>query len=106
VQPHERSGQDIQWTRIIELELVPHPDQPRSEITEMAYGTCDGELRMKLRAATPWYILRKWSADCSPDDSLRSHEYRLWLRDHLALYGVKCAVPGYTKKTSGRKHIG
>ena len=28
VLPHEKSDQDIQWTRIVELELVPHPDQP------------------------------------------------------------------------------
>ena len=28
VAPHEMSDQDIQWTRIVELELVPHPDQP------------------------------------------------------------------------------
>ena len=28
---------------------------------------------------------------------LRGHEFRLWLKDHLALYGVKNAVlaPGY-----------
>jgi hypothetical protein len=91
------SDQDIQWTRIVELELVPHPDQPRPEITEMDYGMHDGVLRMKLRAATAGYILRKWSVDCSPDHSLRGHEFRLWLRDHLALYGVKNAVlaPGY-----------
>ena len=97
VQPHERSDQDIQWTRIVELELVPHPDQPRPEITEMDYRMDGGVLRMKLRAATAGYILRQWSVDCSPDHSLRGHEYRLWLRDHLALYGVKNAVlaPGY-----------
>jgi hypothetical protein len=91
------SDQDIQWTRIVELELVPHPDQPRPEITEMDYGMRDGVLRMKLRAATAGYILRKWSVDCSPDHSLRGYEFRLWLRDHLALYGVKNAVlaPGY-----------
>jgi hypothetical protein len=94
---HERSDQDIQWTRIVELELVPHPDQPRPEITEMDYGMQDGSLRMKLRAATAGYILRKWSVDCSPDHSLRGHEFRLWLKDPLALYGVKNAVlaPGY-----------
>ncbi|MEE9929640.1 helix-turn-helix transcriptional regulator [Microvirgula aerodenitrificans] len=94
---HEMSDQDIQWTRIVELELVPHPDQPRPEITEMDYGMRDGVLRMKLRAATAGYILRKWSVDCSPDHSLRGYEFRLWLRDHLALYGVKNAVlaPGY-----------
>ena len=98
VAPHELSDQDIQWTRIVELELVPHPDQPRPEITEMDYSMRDGVLRMKLRAATAGYILRKWSVDCSPDHSLRGHEYRLWLKDHLAIYGVRNAVlaPGYS----------
>jgi hypothetical protein len=97
VAPHEMSDQDIQWTRIVELELVPHPDQPRPEITEMDYGMQGGVLRIRLRAATAGYTLRKWSVDCSPDHSLRGHEYRLWLKDHLALYGVKNAVlaPGY-----------
>ena len=97
VAPHEASDQDIQWTRIVELELVPHPDQLRPEITEMDYGMRDGVLRMRLRAATAGYILRKWSVDCSPDHSLRGHEYRLWLKDHLAIYGVRNAVlaPGY-----------
>jgi hypothetical protein len=97
VRPNERSDQDIQWTRIVELELVPHPDQRRPEITEMDYQLDQGVLRMKLRAATAGYILRQLSVDCSPDHSLRGHEYRLWLRDHLALYGVKNALlaPGY-----------
>ncbi len=97
VAPHEMSDQDIQWTRIVELELVPHPDQPRPEITEMDYGMRGGVLRMNLRAATAGYVLRKWSVDCSPDHSLRGHEYRLWLKDHLAIYGVRNAVlaPGY-----------
>lgn len=97
VQAHERGDQDIQWTRIVELELIPHPDQPRSEVTEMDYGMRDGVLRMKLRAATAGYILRKWSVDSSPDHSLRGPEYRLWLKNPLALYGVRNAVlaPGY-----------
>jgi hypothetical protein len=94
---HERSDQDIQWTRIVELELIPHPDQPYPEITEMDYAMNNGVLPVKLRAATAGYTLRKWSVDCSPDHSLRGPEYRLWLKDHLALYGVKNAVlaPGY-----------
>lgn len=97
VQAHERGDQDIQWTRIVELELIPHPDQPRSEVAEMDYGMRDGVLRMKLRAATAGYILRKWSVDSSPDHSLRGPEYRLWLKNPLALYGVRNAVlaPGY-----------
>lgn len=99
--PHERADQDIQWTRIVELELIPHPDQLRPEITEMDYGMRDGVLRMRLRAATAGYTLRQWSVDCSPDHSLRGPEYRLWLKDHLALYGVKNAVlaPGYNATT-------
>lgn len=94
---YEMGDQDIQWTRIVELELVPHPDQPRPEITEMDYSMQGGVLRMKLRAATAGYILRQWSVDCTPDHSLRGHEYRLWLRNHLAIYGVRNAVlaPGY-----------
>lgn len=94
---HERSDQDIQWTRIVELELVPHPDQPYPEITEMDYAMSNGVLPVKLRAATAGYTLRKWSVDCTFDHSLRGPEYRLWLKDHLALYGVKNAVlaPGY-----------
>ena len=93
----ERSDQDIQWTRVVELELVPHPDQPRPEITEMDYRMTGGSLSLKLRAATAGYILRQWSVDCSADHRLRGPEFRLWLKDHLALYGVKNAVlaPGY-----------
>lgn len=99
VHAQERSDQDIQWTRIVELELVPHPDQPRPEITEMDYNMDGGFLKVNLRAATAGYILRHWSVDCSPDHSLRGHEHRLWLKDHLALYGVKNALlaPGYRR---------
>ena len=104
VLPHEKSDQDIQWTRIVELELVPHPDQPRPEIAEMDYGMTGGMEKMKLRAATAGYILRKWSVDCSAEHSLRGPEYRLWLKDHLALYGVKNAVlaPGYASLDAAR----
>jgi predicted DNA-binding transcriptional regulator YafY len=96
--PREKSDQDIQWTRIVELDLVPHPDQPHSEIAEMDYGMTDGKLKVKLRAATAGYILRKWSVDCSADHCLHGPEFRLWLKDHLALYGVKNAIlaPGYS----------
>lgn len=99
IQAAEKSDQDIQWTRIVELELVPHPDQPYPEIAEMDYPMVGGVLKMKLRAATAGYILRKWSVDCSPDHSLRGPEYRLWLRDPLSLYGVGSATlaPGYRK---------
>ncbi len=96
---HELAQEDIQWNRIVELELVPHPHQPRPEVTRLDYDMQDGTLPLKVRAATAGYVLRKWSVDCSPDHSLQGPEYRLWLKNPLALYGVKNAVlaPGYQK---------
>lgn len=97
IESHERSDQDIQWTRIVELDLVPHPGQPYPEITEMDYGMDDGVLKLKIRAAMAGYMLRKWNVDCSADHKLKGPEYRLWVRNPLALYGVKSAIlaPGY-----------
>jgi hypothetical protein len=94
---HELPEHDVQWARIVELDFVPHPDQPRPDITCMDYNMLGSVLRLRLRAALAGYALRKWSVDCSPDHSLRGPEYRLWLKDHLALYGVETAVlaPGY-----------
>lgn len=91
VAPHETSDQDIQWIRIVELELVPHPAQPRQEITEMDYDIKDGSIRMRVRAAFAGYTLLPWSVDCSPNHSLRDERYRLWLSDPLTLYGVENA---------------
>ena len=97
VEVHERPDHDIQWTRIVELELVPHPGQPRPEIAAMDYGMESRVLKLNLRAATVGYTLRKWSVDCSPDHILKGPEYQLWLKDHLVLYGVSSAVlaPGF-----------
>lgn len=94
---HELCDYDTEWNQTVELELVPHPDQPHPEITEMDYGMQNGVLRLSLRAATVGYTLRKWNVDSSPDHGLRGHEYRLWLKEHLSLSGVKSAVlaPGY-----------
>lgn len=97
VADHERPEQDVQWSRIVEVELVPHPDQKYPEITEMDYGMIDGVLRLRLRGATAGYVLRKWSVDCSLDHRLHDPEYRLWMKDPLLLYGVETAelAPGY-----------
>ena len=97
VAEHERPEQDVQWTRIVEVELVAHPDHPHPDITAMDYGMRDGVLRLRLRGATAGYVLRKWNIDCSPDHRLRGAEYSLWLKDPLLLYGVETAelAPGY-----------
>lgn len=104
----ETASQDIQWTRIVELELVPHPLQERSEITSMDFDMKGDLLRVNERAALVGYLLRQWNVDCSPKHTEKSppdadpkdrkgEEIRLWLRNHLALYGVESAkmAPGY-----------
>ena len=96
---HEETAEcDVQWSRLIELELVPHPDHPRPEVVVMDYRIpADGVLRVKVRAANAGYMLRRWTVDCSPDHSQRGLEYALWLKDPLALYGASNAqlAPGY-----------
>lgn len=94
---HELPSADIQWNRIVELDLIPHPNQDHPEIIEGDYGMTAGVLHLKLRAAIAGYVLRQLIVDCSPMHSLKGKEYRLWLRNPLALYGVSSAIlaPGY-----------
>ncbi|AMK76535.1 MULTISPECIES: WYL domain-containing protein [Methylomonas] len=97
VLPHELPSADIQWNRIVELDLVPHPNQEHPEIIENDYGMTAGVMHLKLRAAVAGYVLRQWIVDCSADHKLGGKEYRLWLKNHLAIYGVSSAdlAPGY-----------
>lgn len=97
----ETSDNDIQWNRIVEMELVAHPDAARPEVSDLDYPMEGGVLRIKARAALAGYVLRRWSIDCSPDHRLRGPEYRLWLKDPLILYGADSAelAPGYVKPT-------
>lgn len=97
IQTHELSSADIQWNRIVELDLVPHPNQKYPEIIEGDYGMTSGVLHIKVRAAIAGYVLRQWLVDCSSKHTLKGNEYRLWLKNHLALYDVASALfaPGY-----------
>lgn len=97
ISEEEQAEKDVQWSRIIELELVPHPKYPRPELVKMDYDMPDGVLHVKVRAANAGYMLRSLSIDCSPDHSLEGPEYFLWLKDPLALYGASNAklAPGY-----------
>lgn len=93
----ETSAEDIQWNRIVELEIVPHPDRPSPEIAEKDFGMADGVLQLKLCAAMAGYVLRQWHIDCTAEHRLKDEAFRLWLRNPLALYGVESAkfAPGY-----------
>lgn len=97
--PHERSQADEECRKSIRLELVPHPDQPRAEVTQLDYGMLGGSIEMSVPALIAGYTLRQWSVDCSPDHSLRGPEFRLWLRNHETLMDVGNAIlaPGYSR---------
>ncbi|MEI6416077.1 MAG: WYL domain-containing protein, partial [Pseudomonadota bacterium] len=97
VAAHEKADHDIQWSRIVTLDLVPHPNQARPKIVEKDFRMTDGHRILNVRAAIAGYVLQQWNVDCSPDHSLDPKHYRLWLKDALVLYGVENAVlaPGY-----------
>lgn len=98
VQEQETADQDIQWNRIAEIELVPHPANVQHPDTiEAEYGMQNGVLRMRVRAAMAGYLMRRWNVDCTDDHSLKGAEFHLWLRNRQALYGVTNLVlaPGY-----------
>lgn len=100
VADHERPDQDIQWNRITELELVPHPANVQHPDTiEAEYGMDGGALKVRARAAMAGYLLRRWNVDCTDDHSLKGGEHHLWLRNRQALYGVTNLVlaPGYSE---------
>lgn len=89
---NELPEQDHQWSRVVELDIVPHPNREHPEIIERDYGMVDGVLHLKIRAALAGYVLRQWQVDCSKDHSIEDLGCRLWLKDVLALYGVNSAV--------------
>jgi hypothetical protein len=93
----ETAQSDLQWSRIIELELVPHPDYESKELVPFDYPMENGVLKVRVRAANAGYMLQQWNVDCSPDHSERGLKYALWLRDPLSLYGSETAklAPGY-----------
>lgn len=98
VKEHETADQDIQWNRVAEIELVPHPANVQHPDTiEAEYGMESGVLRMRVRAAMAGYLMRRWNVDCTEDHSLKGAEFHLWLRNRQALYGVTNLVlaPGY-----------
>ena len=94
---HETRDQDIQWNRIVELEIVPHPKIEHPETIEYDYGMIDGVLKVNVRAALAGYVLRRWNVDCSTNHTLEGNEVHLWLRNSPALYGVQniLLAPGY-----------
>ncbi|MCP3927812.1 MAG: WYL domain-containing protein [Bacteroidetes bacterium] len=101
IEEHETKEADIQWNRIVELEIVPHPALKHPETIAIDYcmqgNKKDRQLNINVRAAVAGYLLRRWNIDCSEKHSLKGNEYHLWLKNYQALYGVENLViaPGY-----------
>lgn len=104
----ELPSQDIQWNRIVDLELVAHPGLQHKKGVDADYGLKGGVLKMQVRAALAGYALHRWQIDCSPDHSLDPSRHHLWLSNPQTLYGVESAVmapgygPGTTTKSGAR----
>ena len=101
IKESELKDNDIQWNRIVELEIVPHPRLKYPETIEHEYDMANGTLHLNVRAAVAGYVLRRWNVDCSKEHSLDGPEYHLWLKNRQALYGVENLViaPGYQPST-------
>ncbi|WP_394168918.1 helix-turn-helix transcriptional regulator [Saccharospirillum alexandrii] len=98
---YESKEADIQWNRIVEMHLVPHPQLKHPETIQHEYGMHKGILKVQVRAAVAGYVLRRWNIDCSENHELNGSEYHLWLKNHQTLYGVENLViaPGFKRIT-------
>lgn len=99
----EQKENDIQWNRMVELELVAHPRLEYPETIEYDYGMKDKSLKTNVRAALAGYLLRLWNVDCTFDHRLTSEEVYLWLKNSEALYGRvenNFLAPGYSDRES------
>ena len=94
---NQRIEADVQWARVVRLELVPHPGVEHPEAIEADYQMKDGMLVLDMRAPLVGYALRRWSVDCTPDHKLDPRSHHLYLKNPKTLYDVSSAslAPGY-----------
>lgn len=76
---HEAKETDMDWNRIINFTLRPHPTLAFPEGIEQEFGMHDGILRMTCRVALKDYILSQWRVDCEAVPSDVPGKYQLWL---------------------------
>ncbi|WP_206770828.1 WYL domain-containing protein [Pseudoalteromonas sp. bablab_jr011] len=97
IETRETKEEDIQWNRMVEMHIVPHPNLKHPETIEAEYAMIAGVLRVQIRAAVAGYVLRRWNVDCSKKHTLMGPEFQLWLKNTQTLYGVEnlAIAPGY-----------
>lgn len=105
VAEHELLQADEQWTRMVDMEIVPHPGIQWPKAVEADYGMQDGSLWIKTRAALAGYVLRRWGIDSTDDHRLDPASHHLWLRNPQTLYGVESAslAPGRDSVQKGQQ---
>ncbi|MFT5756663.1 MAG: hypothetical protein ACI9LM_001383 [Alteromonadaceae bacterium] len=84
----EFQSDDNQWNRIVELEIVPHPDNSTPKAVMSEFNMVNGVLKHSIRASSVGYFLQKLYVDCSKVPP-ENHFYRLKLKNRLSLYGVE-----------------
>lgn len=96
---NESQSNDIQWNRVVELEIIPHPDYPTPKAVISEFNMKDGILKHSIKASSVGYFLQKLYVDCSKTPFTEKHYYRLKLKNRLALYGVENMhlVPSFEK---------
>ncbi len=100
---NQRIEADVQWARVVRLELVPHPGVEHPEAIEADYQMKDGMLVLDMRAPLVGYALRRWAVDCTLQHELDPKTHHLSLSNLQTLYGVESAAlaPGF-KRTKGQ----
>ena len=96
---NQRIEADVQWARVVRLELVPHPGVEHPEAIEADYQMKDGMLVLDMRAPLVGYALRRWAVDCTSKHVLDPRAHHLCLNNLQTLYGVESAslAPGFRR---------
>ena len=79
---YEQRDADVKWNTILDFELVAHPKLSHKRGIEMDYAMQHGLLKLKVRSAIAWYLVKQWNIDCSED---ASNTAQLWLKNSNVL---------------------
>lgn len=95
---NQRNEADVQWARVVQRKLMPHPGVKHPEAIKTDYQMKNGMLVLDMRAPLVGYALRRWAGDCTLKQILDPKQHHLCLKNSQTLYGVESAAlaPGYT----------
>jgi hypothetical protein len=97
----EQALADVDWQRLISLQLVPHPKNIKHPTAiALDYAMVNEQRIVEVRAAMAGYLLRRWNVDCTERGTLKGAEYQLWLQNRFTLSNLNnlAIAPGYNDK--------